>query len=353
MRSRNGGALAEGLRPLHALALLGFLVVGGCALPAHREPAVEIAPGLRAQLERYALPAVYESSERAYLAAYPELGILMRRMVEITQRQLPDPAQDILHNRVCAALAYRMARDSGLARREQRLAIAADLLHNIAKEEKAMLLTDAGVRGRVGAMVARLRAAGYLRNAPTFWSDERFVSQPAIGDNLALIHHATGAVMAGEILESVGGYASADIALMQDAIVSHSTGYWYFRQSVDDAAKARDQWNRLYPEPESPVARIAHDADLVSQFEFESVVPEGSKWRLLAARRWGARGPAEEAHVVYYVFSRLFDEARTDAGRKLAQEQWDRIRPELVKRMALAPGTDPILALGTPRAFQR
>lgn len=340
-------------RSIGNLLILGLLALGGCALPLARPPAVEIEPELQAQLNRHALPAAFGTKERAYLAAFPDLGVVLRRMIEITQEQLKDPAQDILHNRVCAALAYQMAVDSGLSAREQRLAIAADLLHNIAKEEKAMLLSDAGVRGRVGTMVARLRSAGYLRNSPAFWSDERFVAQPAIGNNLALIHHATGAVMAGEILERIGGYSAEDIALVQDAIVSHSTGYWYFRQSVDDAAKARDHWSRLYPEPESRVARIAHDADLISQFEFESVVPEGSKWRLIAARRWGARGAVEEAHVVYYVFSRLFDEARTEAGRKLAAAEWNRIRPELVKLMGLAPGADPIPVLGTPRAFQR
>ena len=108
----------------------------------------------------------------------------------------------------------------------------------------------------------------------------------------------------------------------------------------------------MYPEPEEDIAKIAHDADLISQFEAESVVPAGSKWRVLAAKRWGAKGPVEEAHVVYYVFQRLFDEARTEQGKALARAEWGKIQPELVKLMNLKPGTDPVKALGVPKAFQ-
>lgn len=82
------------------------------------------------------------------------------------------------------------------------------------------------------------------------------------------------------------------------------------------------------------------------------MVPDGSKWRVLAAKRWGAKGATEEAHVVYYVFQRLFDEARTDIGRALARQEWDKIRPQLVKLMGLEPTADPVKVLGVPKAFQ-
>ena len=99
--------------------------------------------------------------------------------------------------------------------------------------------------------------------------------------------------------------------------------------------------------------KLTHDADLISQFVPESVVPEGSKWRTLAKNRWGAKGSQQEAHVVYYVFQRLFDEAKTDQGRQLARDKWDLIRPELLKLMNLGPADDPVKMLGVPRAFQR
>jgi hypothetical protein len=108
----------------------------------------------------------------------------------------------------------------------------------------------------------------------------------------------------------------------------------------------------IYPEPENEIAKIAHDADLISQFVYESVVPEGSKWRVLAKKRWGAKDTKEEAQIVYYVFFRLYEEAKTEKGKELAKEQWEKIRPELVKLMGLKPDQDPIKVLGVPKIFQ-
>lgn len=55
---------------------------------------------------------------------------------------------------------------------------------------------------------------------------------------------------------------------------------------------------------------------------------------------------------MYYVFFRLFEEAKTDKGRMLAKEKWEQIRPELVKLMGLKPDQDAIKALGVPKIFQ-
>ena len=305
-----------------------------------------------ASQDKFELPQPYLNWERQYLKDFPALQRLMDIMVETSARQLKDPSQDILHNRVCTALAHRMAADMKLRPEDRKLAIATDLLHNISKEERPLVLTDAKVLKQASDLVAQLRQAGQLRRSPGFWSDESIFGNPLIGANLALIHHITGAITAGEIMNTLGGYSARDIARVQAAIVGHSTGYWYFRKSIDDAAKQADAWRKVYPEPEEDIAKIAHDADLISQFEEESVVPEGSKWRVLAAKRWGAKGAVEEAHVVYYVFYRLFEEARTDEGKALAREEWRKIQPELVKLMGLQPAMDPIKALGVSKAFQ-
>lgn len=298
------------------------------------------------------MPQPYLEWERQYLRDFPELQRLMDVMVETSARQLKDPSQDILHNRVCSALAHKMAADMKLRPADRKLAIATDLLHNISKEERSLVLTDAKVLKQASDLVAQLREAGQLRRSPGFWSEEAMFGNPLVGANLALIHHVTGAITAGEILNTLGGYSARDIARVQAAIVGHSTGYWYIRKSIDDIAKQTDAWRKVYPEPEEDIAKIAHDADLISQFEAESVVPQGSKWRVLAAKRWGAKGAAEEAHVVYYVFYRLFEEARTEAGKALAREEWRKIQPELVKLMGLSPGADPIKSLGVPKVFQ-
>jgi hypothetical protein len=308
--------------------------------------------GWAAGQDKFELPQPYLNWEHQYLKDFPALQRLMDIMVETSARQLKDPSQDILHNRVCAALAHRMAADMKLRPEDRKLAIATDLLHNISKEERPLVLTDAKVLKQASDLVAQLRQAGQLRRSPGFWSEEPMFGNPLIGANLALIHHITGAITAGEILNALGDYSARDIARVQAAIVGQSTGYWYFRKSIDDIAKQSDAWRKVYPEPEEDIAKIAHDADLISQFEAESVVPEGSKWRALAAKRWGAKGAVEEAHVVYYVFYRLFEEARTEAGKALAREEWRKIHPELVKLMGLPPSADPIKALGVPKVFQ-
>lgn len=306
-----------------------------------------------AMQNRFELPQPYLDWERAYLKHFPELQRVMDRMVLVSVRQMKDPTQDILHNRVCAALAYRMASSSKLKRGEQKLAILTDLVHNISKEAAPLVLTDSGVLAQASRVVTQLRQAGHLKRSPAFWTDEKIFGNPLIGANRALIHHITGALMAGEILQELGGYSSQEVARLQAAVIGHSTGYWYFRQSVDDIAKAKDAWRKVYPEPEEDIAKIAHDADLISQFEVASVIPEGSKWRVIAAKRWGAKDAKEEAHIVYYVFFRLFEEARTEAGKALAREEWRKIQPELVKLMGLKPGDDPVRILGVPKPFQR
>ena len=308
--------------------------------------------GWAASQDKFQLPQPYLDWEQQYLKDFPDLQRLMDVMIETSTRQIKDPSQDILHNRVCSALAQRMATDMKLHRADRKLAIATDLLHNISKEERPMVLTDDKVLKQASDMVARLRKEKQLTGSPAFSSDPSVFSDEAVGANLSLIHHVTGAITAGEILTSLKGYSARDIARVQAAIVAHSTGYWYFRKSIDDAMKQPDAWRKVYPEPESDLAKIAHDGDLISQFEAESVVPEGSKWRVLAAKRWGAKGAVEEAHVVYYVFQRLFDEARTQSGKALARQEWRKIQPELIKLMGLKPDADPVKVLGVPKAFQ-
>ena len=311
-----------------------------------------VTPVQAAGQDRFDLPQPYLDWERQYLKDFPDLQGVMDVMVETSARQLKDPSQDILHNRVCAALAHRMSLDMKLRRGDRKLAIVTDLLHNISQEERPLVLTDAKVREQASGLVERLRREKVLTGSPYFWSDPAVFSNPMIGANLSLIHHITGAMTAGEMLAPIKGYSPRDVARVQAAIVGHSTGYWYFRKSIDDALKQPDAWRKVYPEPEGDLAKIAHDADLISQFEAESVVPAGSKWRVLAAKRWGAKDAKEEAHVVYYVFQRLFDEARTDTGKALARQEWDKIRPQLVKLMGIEPGSDPVKVLGVPKAFQ-
>ena len=300
--------------------------------------------------DKYALPEPYLAWEKAYLKEFPELQGLMDTMIATAVRQLKAPEGDILHNRVCSALAYEMGKP--LAVQERRLAVAADILHNISKEDKGAVLTDPDWFRKCSEMVARLKKAGYFKPSPGFWGDEALLKSPKVGANLALVHHITGALTAGEIARKAGGFSEKDIERMQVTILEHSTGYWYFRDSVDQAAGRKGAWQSVFPEPENESARIAHDADLISQFVYESVVPDGSKWRELAKKRWGASTAQEEGHIVYYVFRRLFEEAKTDSGRRMAKAQWDVIAPELVNLMDLPVGSDPIKALGTPGIFQ-
>jgi len=302
-----------------------------------------------ASQDKYGLPEPYLAWEKAYLNEFPELQGLMDVMIATTVQQLKDPEADILHNRVCSALAYEMAKK--LSKAERKLAVVTDILHNISKEDKAAVLTNPEVLAKATAMVTKLKKAGYFKNSPRFWGDEAVLKNPKVGGNLALIHHITGALTAGEIAAREK-FSAKDIDMIQVAVLEHSTGYWYFRDSVDQAAGRKGAWQVIYPEPENEIAKIAHDADLISQFVYESVVPDGSKWRVLAQKRWKAKDTKEEAQIVYYVFFRLFEEAKTEKGKELAKEQWEKIRPELVKLMGLKPGEDPIKVLGVPKIFQ-
>jgi len=302
-----------------------------------------------ASQDKYSLPEPYLAWEKAYLKEFPELQGLMDVMIRTTVAQLKDPDADILHNRVCSALAYEMAKK--LSKAERKLAVVTDILHNISKEDKAAVLTNPEVLAKATAMVSKLKKAGYFKNSPAFWGDEAVLKNPKVGGNLGLIHHITGALTSGEIAAREK-FSAKDIDMIQVAVLEHSTGYWYFRDSVDQAAGRKGAWQVIYPEPENEIARIAHDADLISQFVYESVVPEGSKWRVLAQKRWKAKDTKEEAQIVYYVFFRLYEEAKTEKGKELAKEQWEKIRPELVKLMGLKPGEDPIKVLGVPKIFQ-
>ena len=300
--------------------------------------------------KKFNLPEPYLAWEKAYLSEFPDLQRLLDTMINTAGEQLKNPGEDILHNRVCSALAFEMAKS--LSPKERRLVIAADILHNIAKEEAAAVLTDPGVFNYTSGMVIALKGAGYFKSSPRFWADETVLKNPKVGGNRALIHHITGALKAAQIATETGGFSPEEIRAMQAAIIEHSTGYWYFRASVDNAVGKKDAWQVVFPDPASEIAKIAHDADLISQFVPESVVPEGSKWRDLAQKRWGAKGPVEEGHIVYYVFLRLFEEAKTGKGKELAREKWEQIRPELVKLMKLSPDQDPIKILGVPKVFQ-
>jgi hypothetical protein len=302
-----------------------------------------------ASQDKYGLPEPYLAWEKAYLKEFPELQGLMDIIIGTTVKQLKDPEADILHNRVCSALAYEMAKK--LSKAERKLAVVTDIFHNISKEDKAAVLTNPEMLAKATAMVSKLKKAGYFKNSPGFWGDEAVLKNPKVGGNLGLIHHITGALTAGEIAAKEK-FSAKDIDMIQVAVLEHSTGYWYFRDSVDAAAGRKGAWKVIYPEPENEIAKIAHDADLISQFVYESVVPDGSKWRVLAQKRWKAKDTKEEAQIVYYVFFRLFEEAKTEKGKELAKEQWEKIRPELVKLMGLKPGEDPIKVLGVPKIFQ-
>ena len=308
-------------------------------------------PVFAASQDKYALPEPFLTMEKSYLTDSPDLQKVMDVMIATEERQVKDPTQDILHNRLCAAFVYKMATDQKMGAADRQLALAGDILHNISKEEKEAVLTNPDQLAKARDMVARLRKGGFLKNSPNFWSDESVLTNPKIGGNHALIHNITGAVMAGDMLRQVGGYSNGEIEAIETAIVEHSTGYWYFRASIDKAAGKKGAWETVYPEPENDIAKFTHDADLISQFVPESVVPDGSKWRTLAQKRWGAKTPQEEGHIVYYVFQRLFDEAKTPSGKEMARERWDTIAPALIKLMGLKEGDDPIKLLGVPSVF--
>ncbi len=312
---------------------------------------IAIQPAFAASQDKHDLPEPFLSMEKNYLKETPDLQKVMDVMIATEERQVKDPTQDILHNRLCAAFVYRMANDQKMPAADKRLALAGDILHNIAKEEKESVLTNPDQLSKARDMVVRLRKAGFLKNSPNFWNDESVLTNPKIGNNHALIHNITGAVVAGDLLRQVGGYSDKEIETIEAAVVEHSTGYWYFRDSIDKAAGKKGAWETVYPEPENDIAKFTHDADLISQFVPESVVPDGSKWRGLAKKRWGAKTPQEEGHIVYYVFQRLFDEAKTPSGKEMARERWNEIAPALIKLMGLKEGDDPIKILGVPSVF--
>ncbi len=300
--------------------------------------------------DRFDLPEPYLGWEKSYLKEFPDLQKFLEIMITTTATQLQNPSEDILHNRVCSALAYEMSKE--LPSQKRKLAIATDILHNIAKEEKSAVLADPQVFKQATEMVTELKKAGYFRSSPDFWGDAQVLQNMKVGGNRALCHHITGALKAGQIAKQIGGISEKEIEEMQAAIIEHSTGYWYFRDSVDKAVGKKGAWQTVFPEPAGEISKIAHDADLISQFVPESVVPDGSKWRGLAKKRWGAKDTKEEGHIVYYVFFRLFEEAKTKKGKEMAREKWEKIRPELIKLMNLEPGQDPIKVLGTPAVFQ-
>lgn len=320
------------------LLLMLLVLTGGTALAASQDA--------------YELPEPYAGLEKAYLREFPKLQELMDVMVTAIAGQMKSPAQDILHIRVCSALAYKMALDLKLSREERMLSVVTDLLHDISKQDKKALLTAPALFAQSAEMTAALRKAGFLKGSDRFWTDEKILRSPAVGGNLALIHHITGALQAGQIMKK-NGFSPSEVLTVQAAILGHSTGYWYFRDMVDKAAGYKDAWQAVFPEPVGNIALFAHDADLISQFVPESVVPDGSKWRLIAKNRWGAKTAADEAHVVYYVFFRLYEEAKTAPGKQLAREKWDSIRPQLLTLMKLPADDDPVKAMGIPEAFRK
>jgi hypothetical protein len=183
--------------------------------------------------------------ERNYLQAFPQLKVLMDEMIRVTSSQLKDPVQDVLHNRVCAALAYHMAVDQQSPARTQRLGAAADLLHNIAKEDKGSVLSDPKVYKAVAALTSRLKTSGKLAGSPEFFREREVLLNPKVSDNSGLIHHLTSAVMGSDILHRLGGYTPDEMTDIETAIVEHSTGYWYFRASVDEAAGRKGAWRTV------------------------------------------------------------------------------------------------------------
>jgi hypothetical protein len=305
---------------------------------------------IAATQDKFNLPEPYLSWEKSYLDEFPDLQKFLEAMITTTATQLQSPSEDILHNRVCSALAYEMSKN--LSPEKRKLAIATDILHNIAKEDKTAVLTDPKVFKKATEMVTELKKAGYFRSSPDFWGDAQVLLNTKVGANRALIHHITGGLTAAQIAKQIGGFSEKEIQEMQAAVIEHSTGYWYFRDSVDQAAGKKGAWHAVYPEPASDISKIAHDADLISQFVPESVVPDGSKWRMLAKKRWGAKDKKEEGQIVYYVFLRLYEEAKTIKGKEMAREKWEKIRPELMKLMNLEPNQDPIKVLGVPAVFQ-
>jgi hypothetical protein len=89
----------------------------------------------------------------------------------------------------------------------QKLATAADIVHNIAKEDKNAILSNPALFADLAALVDRLKASGKLSDSPEFFSDTSILLNPKIGNNHGLIHHLTGSLSAGQILRTMGVFA--------------------------------------------------------------------------------------------------------------------------------------------------
>ena len=68
--------------------------------------------------DKYPIPAPYAQLEKQYLQEYPELQKTMDDMVLTTEKQMAKPQNDILHNRICTALVYQMAKHDKLSKKE-------------------------------------------------------------------------------------------------------------------------------------------------------------------------------------------------------------------------------------------
>ena len=178
--------------------------------------------------DKYGLPEPYLALEKDYLKEFPELQGFMDIMIGTTVAQLKDPEADILHNRVCSALAYVMSKR--LSEPDRKLAVVTDILHNISKGDKAAVLTNPEMLAKATGMVSKLKNPGYFKSSPGFWGDEAVFKNPKVGGNLGLIHHITGALTAGEIAAREK-FSAKDVDMIQVAVLEHSTGYWYFRDS--------------------------------------------------------------------------------------------------------------------------
>src|SRR4030065_1437283 len=133
--------------------------------------------------DKFDLPEPYLSWEKSYLKEFPDLQKFLEIMITTTAAQLQNPSEDILHNRVCSALAYEMSK--GFPPEKRKLAIATDILHNIAKEEKSAVLTDPQVFKQETEMVKELKKAGYFRSSPDFWGAAQILMNRKGGGNRA------------------------------------------------------------------------------------------------------------------------------------------------------------------------
>lgn len=118
--------------------------------------------------DKYPLPAPYAQLEKQYLEEYPDLQKTMDDMILTTEKQMEKPQNDILHNRICTALVYQMAKHDRLSKRETHLAIAGDLLHNIAKQDKDYVLSNPSLLDSTVKITANLRKKGYLKKSREF-----------------------------------------------------------------------------------------------------------------------------------------------------------------------------------------